>query len=98
MSLQSSYPDILGQLAGERLTVDGVLQCALGIFPTTTALDRPVEVLLLLQNLTDRRLPLAITVETPRYDAAGDCSTSSPPGLASRWRCRPQNVACCTSR
>ncbi len=65
------HPDILGSLSDERMTVGDQLQCALGIFPSTTALNQPVEVLLLLQNLTDRPLPLQLTIKTPTHDPTG---------------------------
>lgn len=65
------YPDILGQLSDQRLTIGDLVQCALGIFPAATALDRPVEALLLLQNMTNRPLSLRLTVKTPARDAAG---------------------------
>lgn len=69
---QQLYPDILGLLSDERLTVQDMLQCALGVFPTTTAIDQPVELLLLLQNLTDQPLNLQIAVNSPRRDDQGN--------------------------
>ncbi|MBN1200766.1 MAG: hypothetical protein JXJ20_02810 [Anaerolineae bacterium] len=66
------YPDILGVLSDERLTVDDVLQCALGIFPAATAIGKPVEMLLLVQNLIDQPLPLRLAILTPTRDAQGN--------------------------
>ncbi len=65
------YPDVLGQLSDHRLTIGDLVQCALGIFPAVTALDRPVEALVLLQNMTNRPLALRLLVKTPVRDAAG---------------------------
>ncbi len=65
------YPDVLGQLSEHRLTIGDLVQCALGIFPAVTALDRPVEALVLLQNMTNRPLALRLLVKTPVRDAAG---------------------------
>jgi hypothetical protein len=71
MSEQTTYPDVLGMLSDERLTIDDVLQCALGVFPHTTALGKPVEVLLLLQNLTNQPLALQLTMRMPMRDDQG---------------------------
>ena len=72
MSEQANYPDILGMLSDERLTIGEVLQCVLGVFPPTTALEKPIEVLLLLQNLTNQPLPLRLTIRTPTHDSHGN--------------------------
>ncbi len=66
------YPDVLGMLVEDRVTVDEAVQCSFGIFPTMTAIDQPVEALLLLQNLFDQPLVLNINVYTPQRDAAGN--------------------------
>lgn len=73
------YPDILGTLSDERLTVNEVLQCALGIFPATTAIDQPFEVLLLLQNLTNQPLPVQVAVRTASRDAEGNLANFFTP-------------------
>lgn len=65
------YPDMLGTLANDRVTIDHVLQCALGVFPKTTTLGQPVEALLLLQNLTDQPLEIRLTLHVPPRDAQG---------------------------
>jgi len=79
MSDQPQYPDILGMLSTRRLVVADVLQAALGVFPTATALDKPVEALLLLQNMTNRPLPLALTVRLPLQDAHGELANFFTP-------------------
>jgi hypothetical protein len=61
----------LGQLSDERLTISDLLQCALGVFPSVTALDRPVEALVLLQNMTNRPLAVRLLIKTAVRDAAG---------------------------
>ena len=71
MDKTGHYPDILGQLSGERLAVDDLVQAALGVFPPMTALDQTLEVLLLLQNMTNRPLSLRLLIKTPARDAAG---------------------------
>lgn len=65
------FPDVLGMLTTDRLTVDDVVQCALGVFPNATALDQPVEALLLVQSLIDQPLPLQISIRTPNRDDKG---------------------------
>ena len=71
MSVQR-YPDILGMLTDQRLTVEMVVQCSLGVFPRTTTLGQPIEALLLLQNLTDQPLELQITTRIPTRNPDGD--------------------------
>jgi hypothetical protein len=69
---QQDYPDILGMLTEERLTLHNVLQCAIGVFPVNTMLEQPVEVLLLLQNLIDQPLRLQLTIQSPPRDPSGN--------------------------
>jgi len=64
-------PDILGMFSTTRLTVDGI-QCALGVFPHGAAVGQPFEALMLLQNLLDQPVPLSVTIQLPRRDAAGN--------------------------
>ncbi|MBN1681789.1 MAG: hypothetical protein JW966_16030 [Anaerolineae bacterium] len=66
------YPDILGTLSDDRLTIEDVMQCALGIFPAATALGQPAEALLLLQNLTDQPLDVQMAVQLPQHDRGGN--------------------------
>ncbi|MCL4237321.1 MAG: hypothetical protein KJ047_03645 [Anaerolineae bacterium] len=79
MNQVGDYPDILGQLSGERLTVGDLLQGALGVFPPTTALDQTVEVLFLLQNMTNRPLALRLIVRPPARDSAGSLANFFTP-------------------
>ena len=60
---EQRFPDVLGMLTDQRLTVEMVVQCSLGIFPQTTTLGQPIEALLLLQNLTRP------TAAAPDHDA-----------------------------
>ncbi|WP_162909234.1 hypothetical protein [Aggregatilinea lenta] len=66
-----SLPDIFTVLTDERATVGGIVQAALGVFPTVTILGRPVEGLLLLQNLVDQALTVHVTVHLPEQDLHG---------------------------
>ncbi len=66
------YPDVLGMLADERMTVGDVFQCAVGVFPTATALDKPLELLLLMQNMTDQPLAVRLMIRTPVRNKQGD--------------------------
>ena len=72
MQQPKTYPDVLGTLADDRLNLDEVLQCAIGVFPNTTAVGQPVEVLLLLQNLTDQSLPVQVITRVPTKDGKGN--------------------------
>ncbi|MBN2304438.1 MAG: hypothetical protein JXQ72_08185 [Anaerolineae bacterium] len=70
--IQQPYPDVLGMFAAERLTVEGVLHCAIGVHPAAAPLDQPLELLALLQNLTDQPLPVRLTIRIPVRDAQGN--------------------------
>jgi hypothetical protein len=65
------YPDVLGMVAEERLTIADVMQCAVGVFPTATAVGQPVEVLLLLQNLTNQPVQGHLAIRTPTKNSEG---------------------------
>jgi hypothetical protein len=66
-----ALPDIFAALTDERATVAGIVQAALGVFPAVTTLGRPVEGLLLLQNLIDQPLTVHIAVHLPEQDIYG---------------------------
>ena len=66
------YPDVLGTITGgSRLNVE-LVQCAFGVYPTSTALGQPFEALVLLQNICDRPLQVTVTVQLPRKDSNGN--------------------------
>lgn len=64
-------PDIFAALTKERTTIAGVVQAALGVFPSMTTLGRPVEGLLLLQSLIDQPLSLQVIAHLPQFDPEG---------------------------
>jgi hypothetical protein len=66
------YPDVLGVITHERLTLYEALHAAIGIFPASTVLDQPVEALLLLQNLLDQPLRLQLSLRSPTHDPKGN--------------------------
>ena len=67
-----ALPDIFAALTDERATLAGIVQAALGVFPAVTTLSRPVEGLLLLQNLIDQPLTVQITAHLPGQDTYGN--------------------------
>src|ERR1041385_2840205 len=66
------FPDVLGTITGgSHLNVD-LVQCAFGVYPTSTALGQPFEALVLLQNTCDRPLQVIVSLRLPRKDANGN--------------------------
>ena len=55
---------------GTRISMDK-LQCALGIFPTQTYMNQPVEVILILQNMVDQPMQIKVGLQLPSQDKKG---------------------------
>ncbi len=69
--LEPLYPDVLGSITGgTRISMDK-LQCALGIFPTQTYMNQPVEVILILQNMVDQPMQIKVHLQLPSQDKKG---------------------------
>ncbi len=69
--LEPLYPDVLGSITGgTRISMDK-LQCALGIFPTQTYINQPVEVILILQNMVDQPMQIKVGLQLPSQDKKG---------------------------
>ncbi|MBI1277651.1 MAG: hypothetical protein GC179_05950 [Anaerolineaceae bacterium] len=69
--LEPLYPDVLGSITGgARISMDK-LQCALGIFPTQTYMNQPVEVILILQNMVDQPMQIKVGLQLPSQDKKG---------------------------
>lgn len=65
------YPDVLGEITnGTRINMNQ-LQCALGIFPSQTFLNQPVEIVLMLQNMVDQMMQVKIAIQVPKEDKQG---------------------------
>ncbi len=70
--LEPLYPDVLGSITGgSRISMDK-LQCALGIFPTQTYMNQPVEVILILQNMVDQQMQIKVHLQLPSQDKKGN--------------------------
>lgn len=70
--LEPLYPDVLGSITGgTRISMDK-LQCALGIFPTQTYINQPVEVILILQNMVDQPMQIKVGLQLPNQDKKGN--------------------------
>lgn len=71
MAFDLIYPDVLGAVTGGvRFLADG-LQYAVGIFPRQAFLNQPIEVVVALQNMQDKDLPVNITLGIPTRDRKG---------------------------
>ena len=65
------YPDVLGAITGgTRINMEH-LQCALGIFPSQTFINQPVEIVLILQNMVDQMMQVKMAIQTPKEDKQG---------------------------
>lgn len=72
MTAFAECPDILGAISPVRVILNKHLQCAVGVYPVQSALGLPFQVLVLLQNATDRPLDLIIRLLLPNKDKAGN--------------------------
>lgn len=77
---QPECPDILGAITPTRANLNGNrLQCAVGVHPTRSTVGQPFELLVLLQNATDRLMDVSITLRPPQKDRAGNRLSFSLP-------------------
>ena len=66
--LNLHYPDVLGQITGgPRINME-VVEVALGVYPKRAYLNQPVELVIVLQNMVNKKLQLKIAVRTPNND------------------------------
>jgi hypothetical protein len=66
------YPDVLGSVTGgKRISMDR-LQVAAGIFPQRTYINQPIEVILILQNMTDQNMQIKVGIQLPNEDKKGN--------------------------
>lgn len=70
-SQPANLPDLLGAVTGgDRLNLD-VVQCALGVRPSSVSAGKPFEAILLLQNASDVNVDVTAVVKLPEQDARG---------------------------
>ena len=70
-SQPDNLPDLLGAVTGgDRLSLD-VMQCALGVRPSSISAGKPFEAILLLQNASDVNVDVTAVVRLPEQDAKG---------------------------
>ena len=70
-SQPDNLPDLLGAVTGgDRLNLD-VMQCALGVRPSSIPAGKPFEAILLLQNASDVNVDVTAVVRLPEQDAKG---------------------------
>ncbi len=66
-----NLPDLLGAITGgERVNLD-VVQCALGVRPSSTPAGKPFEAVLLLQNASDSDVDVTAHLKLPEADLSG---------------------------
>ncbi len=67
------YPDVLGAVIQHqpRIIMDG-LEFAAGVFPRQSYLNQPVELVLVLQNMVDRKAQVKINIQLPKRNRQGE--------------------------
>ncbi|MFZ4826390.1 MAG: hypothetical protein ACOYLB_03460 [Phototrophicaceae bacterium] len=65
------YPDILGLITPDRITM-GNLQFAVGIYPRSAFINRPIEVVIVFQNIVDQEMRIQVRLQFPPEDKNGD--------------------------
>ena len=67
------YPDVLGAVIQHqpRIIIDG-LEFAAGVFPRQSYLNQPVELVLVLQNMVDRKAQVRINIRLPKRNRQGE--------------------------
>src|SRR5579864_1635829 len=66
----TNYPDILGLICQQRLSLD-VAHVAFGVRPTQVVAGRPFEALLLVQNNVDCEIDVVVQLIVPARDRTG---------------------------
>jgi len=67
LEFEPLYPDVLGMIAGGlRVSFGDTLQAAVGIFPKSAYLNQPIEVIVILQNMTNQNVDVQVTLQLPR--------------------------------
>jgi hypothetical protein len=70
--LEPLYPDVLGAITGGTHISMPKLQAALGLFPRRTFINQPMEIVLLLQNMVNQNMQVAVGVQLPTQDGKGN--------------------------
>lgn len=67
------FPDVLGAVIQQqpRVIMDG-LEFAVGVFPRQSYLNQPVELVLVLQNMVEKKSQVRISVQLPKRTRQGD--------------------------
>jgi hypothetical protein len=86
------YPDVLGAITGgTRVSMDQ-LQFAMGVYPRKTAINQPIEIVLLLQNMVDQSMQVKVGLQLPTQDKKGDPVVIDTPKKTVSLGLRPGEV------
>lgn len=62
---EPTYPDVLSKItSGPRINMD-LVECLIAVYPRATYLSQPFEVVVVLQSMIDKPLPVKVGVRTP---------------------------------
>ncbi len=80
LHFEPMYPDVLGAIAGGlRVTFGEMMQAAVGIFPRIAYLNQPVEVIIILQSMTDQNVDVRVALHLPTKGSDGSPMMLSTP-------------------
>lgn len=89
---QPMYPDVLGAITDSPRIRMEALQCALGIFPSRTYINQPVELVLILQNMVDQNMQVKVGIQVPTEDKKGRPVVMDTPRKTLSFGLRPGEV------
>lgn len=65
------YPDVLGLITPDRITM-GSLQFAVGVYPRSAFINRPIELVIVFQNIVDQEMRIQVRIQFPSEDKNGE--------------------------
>lgn len=92
MSL-TDVPDVVSAITPHKAIINGHLHTAVGAFPPQSALGQPFQVIILLQNATDRPIDTFIQLGVARKDKAGNRLSFFIPKIKTQLLLEPVEVS-----
>lgn len=71
LGFEPFYPDVLSAIAGGLRLDLPEIQAAVGVYPRSAYYNQPVEVIIILQNMTDAPAEVRVELQAPSRDADG---------------------------
>lgn len=93
MDFDLIYPDVLGAITDYRRFSVGDIQYGVGVFPAQAFLNQPIEIVVVLQNMSNGDSPTRISLALPTKDRKGNPAHFVSPTLKETVRLRSAEVA-----